>query len=124
MLYRLSPAVCLLARVQATFLAYHNLANMTGRNSILAALALCAVLSAATCSAKLVTVSLKKGPLAPMASLRPSAMQHSLQQANGGADVPMKNFLDAQVCCSFRGLLTFCACNIAAPAPRICVSKR
>jgi hypothetical protein len=77
---------------------------MTVRHGILAALALFAVLSVATCSAKPLTVSLKKGPLAPMASLRPSAMHHLLQQGNGGADVPMKNFLDAQVGCSFRGL--------------------
>ena len=75
---------------------------MTLRHGVLAALF--AVVSVATCTAEPLKISLKKGPLAPMASLRPSAMHHLLQQANGGADVPMKNFLDAQVCCSFRGL--------------------
>jgi phytepsin len=69
---------------------------MTRRHGVLAALALFAVLSVATCTAEPMKISLKKGPLAPMASLRPSAMHHLLQQANGGADVPMKNFLDAQ----------------------------
>lgn len=71
---------------------------MAGRHGVLAALALCALLSVAMCNAEPLRISLKKGPMAPMASLRPSAMQHMLQQANGGADVPMKNFLDAQVC--------------------------
>ncbi len=44
-----------------------------------------------------VRIALRKGPLAPMASLRPAQVQGMLQNANGGADVPIHNFLDAQV---------------------------
>lgn len=74
---------------------------MAPRAGVLALLA-CALLS--TCTAEPVRIALKKGPLAPMASLRPAHIQNMLQKANGGADVPIKNFLDAQVCHARKGL--------------------
>lgn len=84
----------------------NSIPNMRVRAGMLAALAVCALLSVATCYAEPVRVSLSKGPFAPMASLRPSIMQNMLQQSNGGADVPMRNFLDAQVCAASEGFKT------------------
>lgn len=55
------------------------------------------VLFACVANAKPLHISLKKGPLAPMSTLRPSVVQHMLRSSNGHADVPITNFLDAQV---------------------------
>ena len=55
------------------------------------------VVFACVANAKPLHISLKKGPLAPMSTLRPSIVQHMLRSSNGHADVPITNFLDAQV---------------------------
>lgn len=79
---------------------------MASRAGVLVALLGLALLS--TCTAEHVRISLKKGPLAPMASLRPAQIQGLLQKSNGGADVPIKNFLDAQVRHAQRALMRSC----------------
>mmetsp|Transcript_13188 Transcript_13188/g.39924 ORF Transcript_13188/g.39924 Transcript_13188/m.39924 type:complete len:518 (-) Transcript_13188:315-1868(-) len=53
-------------------------------------------LSALSVSAEPLRISLKKGPFAPMSSLKPSIAQHLLSIGDGGAEVPITNFLDAQ----------------------------
>ena len=68
---------------------------MARLNGATAALLVAALLASA--SGEPIRISLKKGRLAPMASLRPSQVQGMLQNAYGGADVPIHNFLDAQV---------------------------
>jgi len=83
-----------------------TLVKMAFRAGVVVALLGLALLS--TCAAEHVRISLKKGPLAPMASLRPAQIQGLLQKANGGADVPIKNFLDAQVRHARRALMRSC----------------
>lgn len=64
-------------------------------------------LSALSVSAEPLRISLKKGPFAPMSSLKPSIAQHLLSIGDGGAEVPITNFLDAQV--SSRSMTLFAA---------------
>jgi hypothetical protein len=51
-------------------------------------------------NAELIRIGLKKAPLSPASERNPSRLQGLLNASNGKGNVPITNFLDAQVCAS------------------------